>query len=411
MATVTHASHSALKGSLGPGRMAFLIATCALVMVLEGFDIQAMGIAAPVLMPLLHLDPVHAGQVFSGGQVGVVIGTLLGGALSDRLGRRAMLFWGVLVFGAFSVSTIFADDFTKLLGARAMTGLGLGLAMPNVVGMAVDYTTARNRVKTVTLIMAGMPLGGAAVSLLAALFMKNLGWQSLFMIGGAIPLVLSLAVLALPDSRAEHTPESRSGMVKALFGGGRAAPTLLLWVVFFLTSSVLYMLLNWLPSLMKLRGFSVQIGQMSSLVFNLTSVFGSLLLGFVIDRSGYKWAMPIAYAGFLAGICGMAYTSGVGPLEISTGVTGFFLLGAQYALSGVAPMYYPAAERGLGTGAALAMGRVGSITGPLLAGYVLKEGLYGLHGPEGVVIAMIPLVAVAGLAVFALTRKAQIRDH
>jgi MFS transporter, AAHS family, 3-hydroxyphenylpropionic acid transporter len=225
-----------------------------------------------------------------------------------------------------------------------------------------------------------------------------MGWQSLFFIGGIIPIFLTLLIFFLPNAKAVRVTDGgpKTGLWSALFGGGRAPSTLLLWVVFFLTSSVLYMILNWLPSLMTQRGMDVQVGQMASLVFNLVSIAGTLTLGAVIDRFGYKWAMPLAYLGFLAGMCGMALTGAAEALMISVGVTGFFLLGAQYSLNGISPMYYPKPARGLGTGAAIAFGRVGSITGPLMAGYILKTGIGPLHGPSGVALAMIPLIIVAG---------------
>jgi MFS transporter, AAHS family, 3-hydroxyphenylpropionic acid transporter len=393
-------------------RMAFLIVTCALIMLLEGFDIQALGIAAPVLMPLLKLDPVQSGQIFSAAQAGVVLGALTGGYLSDKWGRRNVLLIAVLVFGAFNLSTAFVYDFTTLMWARALTGFGLGAAMPNVIGLAVEYASPKNRVKAVTAIMAGMPLGGASAALFARLYFKDMGWQSLFFIGGIIPIFLTLLIFFLPNAKAVRVAEGgpKTGLWSALFGGGRTPSTLLLWVVFFLTSSVLYMILNWLPSLMTQRGMDVQVGQMASLVFNLVSIAGTLTLGAVIDRFGYKWAMPLAYLGFLTGMCGMALTGAAEALMISVGVTGFFLLGAQYSLNGISPMYYPKPARGLGTGAAIAFGRVGSITGPLMAGYILKTGIGPLHGPSGVALAMIPLIIVAGIAVTLLVLSAKILE-
>lgn len=393
-------------------RMTFLIITCALIMLLEGFDIQALGIAAPVLMPLLKLDPVQSGEIFSAAQAGVVLGALTGGFLSDKWGRRNVLLLAVLIFGAFNLSTAFVYDFTTLLWARALTGFGLGAAMPNVIGLAVEYASPKNRVKAVTAIMAGMPLGGASAALFARLYFKDMGWQSLFYIGGIIPVALTLLIFFLPNAKAARVADGspKVGLWSALFGGGRATSTLLLWVVFFLTSSVLYMILNWLPSLMTQRGMEVQVGQMASLVFNLVSIAGTLTLGAVIDRFGYKWAMPVAYIGFLAGMCGMAFTGAAEALMVSVGVTGFFLLGAQYSLNGISPMYYPKPARGLGTGAAIAFGRVGSITGPLMAGYILKTGIGPLHGPSGVAMAMIPLIIVAGFAVTLLVLSARILE-
>ncbi|WP_303831277.1 MFS transporter [Asticcacaulis taihuensis] len=409
MSAIDEAVLRAPQVKLSGGKVFVLILTCAMIMLLEGFDIQSMGIAAPILMPLLKLDPVQAGQIFSGGQAGVVLGALVGGMLSDTWGRRNVLLMAVTIFGLFSIATVHCFDFNTLLAARALTGFGLGAAMPNVIGMAIDTVSPRHRVKAVTAIMAGMPIGGALVALFASLYLKTLGWHWLFYLGGIVPLILILPVLGLPNTRPKkETGAARVNAFTGLFGGGRALSTLLLWIVFFLTSSVLYMMLNWLPSLMAARGFDIHIGQMASLVFNLVSVFGTLILGAWIDRFGYRAALPLAYVGFLIGICGMAFTGTVDLLLISAGVVGFFLLGAQYSLNGVSPMYYPAAARGLGTGAAIAVGRIGSVTGPLMAGYVLKTGIGPLHGPAGVAMAMVPLVVVAGLAAFALTRQATI---
>ena len=100
----------------------------------------------------------------------------------------------------------------------------------------------------------------------------------------------------------------------------------------------------------------------------------------------------------LAGASGEALT-----IALSAAV-GFFLLGANYALYGVAPVYYPGSARGTGSGASVAVGRVGSILGPLLAGVLIKRGV----SATDVVYYMVPVAAVAGAAVLALSfRKTQ----
>ena len=84
---------------------------------------------------------------------------------------------------------------------------------------------------------------------------------------------------------------------------------------------------------------------------------------------------------------------------VLSGAVGFFLLGANYALYGVAPAYYPKAIRGTGSGASIAVGRVGSIAGPLLAGLLMGGGT----SATGVVQYMIPVAAISAIAVFALS--------
>lgn len=394
-------THAAIPVSK-TGMMWGVILTCAAVAILEGFDIQAIGIAAPKLVPALHLSPEAAGRAFGLGQFGLVAGTLLGGWLSDKIGRKAMLLMSVILFGIFTLITPFVHSFEQLVAVRVATGLGLGGAMPNMIRMALDAATARNRAFTVTMVMAGTPLGGALVSLFARLYMPSLGWQSLFILGGVLPLLLIVPILLLPkDHKAQLAGRAtaRINAVSALFGDGRWLTTLLFWAASLLTLIVLYLFLNWLPSLMGGLGLPAKVGQDASLAFNLGSVVGALSIGFITDRMGARGPLSLAYVGLIAAVAGLAFLRDVNAMLISAAFCGFFELGAQYALAGVGAMYYPSAARGLGTGAALAAGRVGSIIGPIMAGEVLGAGF----GASGVLMVLVPVALLAGICVFWLT--------
>ena len=383
-----------------------IILACAAIAILEGFDIQAIGIAAPKLIPQLGLDPAQAGQAFGFGQFGLVAGALVGGWLSDRIGRKTILMISILIFGVFTLATLYANSFDTLVAVRVATGLGLGSAMPNLIRLALEAAKPGNRAFMVTLVMAGTPLGGALVSLFARLYMAQLGWHSLFLLGGVLPILLAPVVAMLPSETKAAAGEMAKPRVfgpVALFGNGKAATTLLLWVASFLTLIVLYLFLNWLPSLMAGLGKPPAIGQDASLCFNLGSVAGALIIGWITDRLGARWPVTLAYLGLIAGVCGLAFLRADAQMLISAAATGFCVLGAQYALAGVGATYYPTASRGLATGAALAVGRVGSILGPMLAGEVLHRG----YGPNGVLTVLVPVAAIAGLSVFCLTSIAK----
>jgi AAHS family 3-hydroxyphenylpropionic acid transporter len=113
-----------------------IIALCAAIAMLEGYDIQAMGVAAPRMMPALHLNPHQAGWALSANMIGLVIGALIGGRLADRIGRRPVLAVSVAAFGLFSLATAWANGFESLLAIRIAVGLGLGGAMPNLIAIA-----------------------------------------------------------------------------------------------------------------------------------------------------------------------------------------------------------------------------------------------------------------------------------
>ena len=73
-------------------------------------------------------------------------------------------------------------------------------------------------------------------------------------------------------------------------------------------------------------------------------------------------------------------------------------MGANYALLGMATAYYPTAIRGTGSGVAVAVGRVGSVLGPLVPGLLLQGGM----SATDVIILMAPTTALAGIAVYLL---------
>lgn len=396
MGVPTHGAASAGPAETSTRNAVFVIAVCCLLMVLEGVDIQVLGIVAPQLMPALGIDKADSGVIFAMTQVGGVAGALLGGRYSDLWGRRNMLFLSVAMFGLFTFATVFATDFTSMLAIRTLAGVGIGAAVPNVVGLAVEAAPQRHRVKAVTIVMAGMPIGGAAISWFAASAMASFGWKSLFYIGGLLPLALLPLLLFIPNKRAERREASAgTTAVRALFEEGRHVVTLLVWLIFFLTAAMIYLLLNWLPTLMTERSFTLADGQNAAFYFNLGCVGGGWILGACIDKFGPKLVLPLAYLAFMAGLVGMALSVSLTPLLISIAAVGFFMMGAYYCLNGVTALLYPEEIRGLGVGSALAVGRVGSIVGPLTAGFLLQAG----GGPAAIVMAMIPAVLVAAAAV------------
>ena len=112
------------------------VALCLLCAVLEGFDIQAMGVAAPRLVPEFGLSPSQMGLVFSISNIGLVIGAAFGGWLADRVGRKPVFIGAVATFGVFTLGVALASNFTMLFVLRFLAGLGFGGAMPNMMAMA-----------------------------------------------------------------------------------------------------------------------------------------------------------------------------------------------------------------------------------------------------------------------------------
>jgi len=370
---------------------------------LEGFDIQAMGVAAPRLAPEFGLGPGEMKWIFAVSNIGMVLGAALGGWLADRVGRKPVFMTSVAMFGVFTLCVIFTGEFGTLFATRLFAGLGFGAALPNMMAIAAELSTPARRSSTAALIFCGFPIGGGSVALLTQVLPSGFDWRVLFIIGGVLPALLVPALYwLLPETLAPgvaRAPKDYTPTMTALFGGGRAVPTLLLWLAFLPTLFVLYLILNWLPTLVVAKGFDRAVAPQASLAFNWASAAGALLVGWLVDRVGPRWPLMLSYGALIVALVALGASTDHAAIIALSGVAGFFLLGANYALYGVAPSYYPPAMRGTGSGASVAVGRVGSILGPLAAGFLLQGG----SSATDVVQYMAPVAAVAGIAVCLLS--------
>jgi AAHS family 3-hydroxyphenylpropionic acid transporter len=380
---------------------ALTIALCFAVAVLEGFDIQALGVAAPKLAPELGLAPAQMGWVFSVSNIGLVIGASIGGWLADRFGRKPIFVASVITFGLFTLGTPLVQNFEMLFVLRFLAGLGFGAALPNMMAIAAEISTPQKRATTAAAMFCGMPVGGGTSALLTQVLPPDFDWRTLFIVGGTLPLVLApIMIWLMPETlrRGEHGSSRRTSIFDALFAEGRAVPTLLLWLTFLPTLLILYLILNWLPTLVIANGLDRAIAPQASLAFNWASVVGALVLGRVVDRFGPRGALSASYALLIVSLFLLSGARDLATILLCSAGAGFFLLGANYALYGVAAMYYPQRVRGTGSGASIAVGRIGSIIGPLSAGLLLSGGT----SAGSLVFYLIPVAAVAGIAVFAL---------
>jgi MFS transporter, AAHS family, 3-hydroxyphenylpropionic acid transporter len=380
---------------------ALTIGLCLAVAVLEGFDIQAIGVVAPQLAPALGLSPDQMGWVFSISNIGLVLGASLGGWSADRFGRKPVLIGSVLIFGTFTLLTALAGNFGELFAARLLAGVGFGAALPNMMAIAAEISAPGSRATTAATMFCGMPLGGGIAALTIQLLPAGFDWRFIFVIGGLLPLLVAGALYAfMPETLAHRgqRSEARTPVMGALFGEGRAWPTLLLWVTFLPTLLMLYLFLNWLPTLVVANGLDRAIAPQASLAFNFASVAGALTLGRLVDRFEARWPLSLAYGALIVVLLALAGARELVPILVLSGAAGFLLMGANFSLYGVAAAYYPAAVRGTGSGASIAVGRVGSISGPLVAGLLLGSGV----SAGSVVQYLAPAAATACIAVFLL---------
>lgn len=386
---------AASKGSLAT------IGLCLAIALLEGLDLQSAGVAAPRIAKEFGLSVAQMGWAFSAGAIGLLPGAALGGRLADRWGRKRVLMLSVALFGIFSLLTAHVWSFESLLTARFLTGLGLGAAMPNLIALCAEAAPQGHRNSAVGAMYCGMPFGAALAAVIGIVSPSEEGWRHVFYVGGFGPLLMvPLLGLCLRESaqfvetRLARTSSATPGVTHALWKEDRTRRTIALWVSYLGTLIVLYFLMNWLPSMVVANGLSREQAGVAIMMFNIGGGLGAIGISNVMDRFSPRLTVIGMYLGIALSLAGLS--SAIGALTMACGAffCGLFLVGGQSVLYSMAGQAYPTEVRGTGVGAAVAIGRLGSILGPLIAGQLFALG----QSASMLVSSSIPLIVIAAIS-------------
>ena len=263
---------------------------CAAIMTLDGFDLGLLGFVVPAISADWGLPPSSFGFALSASLIGVAFGSAIAGWMGDRFGRRTALLWMFVIGAVGSLLTAFATDLTTLSAFRFITGFGMGGTIPNVVSLVNEFSPKRRRPFLVVLVYSMAAIGSVFASLLAAPLIGRFGWESMFVVGGALPLLIgAVAFFLLPESvrfliasgrdraRSAELLQRLSGRSAEdellrraltlqqgaaaaavpstqLFAGWLQWVTPMLWVVFIGTQALVFFNSSWLPTLLKQGG-------------------------------------------------------------------------------------------------------------------------------------------------------------
>ncbi|SIT51185.1 4-hydroxybenzoate transporter PcaK [Paraburkholderia piptadeniae] len=377
-----------------------------LTVVIDGFDVQSMGFVAPAIIQAWGLNKAAFGPVFGAGLLGMLLASLALSVVADKVGRRPVLIVATLAFALCMLATSQVKTITELLSIRFITGLGLGAIMPNAMALAGEFSPKRNRVTLMMWVSCGFTVGAVLGGLVSAALIPLWGWQSVFIVGGIVPLALAtLMFFCIPESmlftavrgvRVDRladtlrridpslalTPDTRfvvpetrqdKAPVVELFRAGRAKTTLLLWVVNFMNLLDLYFLSNWLSTIARSAGLSTSTAVLVGTALQLGGVIGTIAMGPIIDRIGF---FKVLVPAFLLAAVTIATIGQPGlPLALLfavVSVTGLSIIGGQPAVNALAATYYPTSLRSTGVGWSLGVGRIGSIVGPVIGGELIR---------------------------------------
>jgi MFS transporter, AAHS family, 4-hydroxybenzoate transporter len=410
-----------------------IVVLCFLIVAIDGFDTAAIGFIAPVLHLQWHLQPAQLAPLFGAGLAGLMVGALAFGPFGDRVGRKRLLLLCVSAFGLASVMSAFAPSPGVLIALRFLTGLGLGGAMPNAITLTSEYCPSARRSFLVTTMFCGFTIGSALGGFAAAALIELYGWRAVLLAGGVVPIALvpflagllpesvrylanrgghrerierTLARIAPEPDLAQATfttsgPKAAGSPVSHLFRPDLVRGTLLMWLAFFMSLLVIYLLSSWLPTLLRTTGASLRTAALVTAMFQVGGTLGAIVLGWLMDRLNPCYVLGASYAA--AGV----FTAAIGSLAASPWLAalavffaGFCVSGSQVGANALTAAFYPTDCRATGVSWANGVGRLGSVVGSVAGGAMLSMGF---TLPSLFVIVGVPAV-VAGIAMTALGR-------
>jgi len=413
-----------------------------LVFFCDGLDTGIIGFIAPALLDDWGISKPQLAPVLSAALVGMSIGAILSGPLADKFGRKKVITFTTLLFGAFTVLCGFATSTQELMIYRFITGIGLGAAMPNISTIVSEYMPAKRKAFLTGLAGCGFMLGISCGGLLSAYLLESLGWAQVIIIGGVVPLILVIILLVkLPESpqyliknnqssKAQHILEMIQGKpfsdriairlahtevqstqspVKQVLSKYLVSSSML-WLCCFMSLLVFYLLTSWMPVILKTAGFTTQQFSLIAAIFPFGGVIGAIIMGWYMDKTNPNTVIRYSYliafglfivAGFLS--------SDIFFFGITIFLIGALLTGAQSSLLPLAAISYPSTCRAVGVSWMHGIGRIGAILGAFFGSliFTFDLSLSGLF----YILAIPTFISFVALSLKVLSEKSKYSEQ
>lgn len=381
-----------------------VVAACAAVMLAEGFDLLIYGNAIPSLLmdAGMGMDKVSAGRVGSMVFVGMLLGGLAAGRAVATFGLARTVIPGFLLFTAATAAIAWARDGVQLGALRLVAGLGLGVVLPATLALARANVQPRHGALAISIVMAGLPLGGMLAAVVSQQLIPAGGWRPLFLAGGALGAVLVAVLGPVLVRAARRLPVQAGADWRGLFTRASRPVLALGALATFAELLAWYGIGTWLTQLM--REFQIPFDGAMQLMFTLNTgaIVGSLATAALAIRLGTR-TVAIA-ASLCAAACLALIASRLLPgwgLFAAIALLGMSAISAQNLVNALVADAFPARHRAAAIGMTLGLGRLGAVTAPVLGGQILAAG----HGPSWVLLAFALSALLGAALLFGLDRR------
>lgn len=419
---------------------------CWLAILAEGYDVGVLGAVLPSLAEYKQWDlsPLELGGLGSYALIGMLIGAMTIGTLSDRIGRKKMMLASVAIFTTMQLAAALAPT-PDLFGLfRLIGGIGMGGIIPVAAALTIEYSAPRRRSFNYGLMYSGYSLGILVAALVAIALLPTLGWRWVIGIGSLPVLLLPVLAWMVPESleylmskgrkaeagrlarklgvapfvEQDWTPARPTGetvesvswkqSLAAMFSGGYLRPTVFFWISLFCGMVLVYGLNTWLPSIMRSAGYDLGSSLMFLAVFSLASAVGGIVLGRAADAYGKKLILVTFYLLGGVGILLLMFPNILVINYVFVAMAGIGSISTSLVLTGWVAEYYPSYARATATGWALSFARIGAISGPLIGGWIASTQL--AFQWNFIVFSLVGLVAATAVALIPRIPTVRRRD-
>ncbi len=355
---------------------------------LDGFDLLVISVALLTIVPAFHPSAVAEGLIGSATIAGMFFGGLGAGFLVDRLGRRRIYMWDLLVFIIFTVGAAFAQNIWQLIVFRGLLGVGIGADYALTLTIVSEFAPIKGRG---TLMGAGLFaywIGAVASIFLGLLFFVTTGglaWR-LTLLVGVIPAIIVLILRhTVPESpRWKAVTEGKglagaktSGSVKVLFERPFARRVWLSYANWFINDIIFYGIGIYTPILLLGMGLKTHVASISgSGVLDIVGMFGAFAGMLLLDRWGRR---PLQAWGFLLqGLTLLAFALDPKPSLLILGIAFAIFYVANAGGTGQTTGIFvselvPTRVRGTAMGLGTAISRIGAFISVFLLPVILKS--------------------------------------
>lgn len=391
---------------------------------LVAYGITIIGFLLPSLRLEWHISSSLLGVIAGAGLLGMFIGSIIGGTLADRIGRRGTLVWALFFSGLFFLISSSAWNFASLLIMRVLTGIGLGAIIPIISTMVTEFSPYKVRGTLSVLINGCWGLGGTLAAFVGYKVVLDYGWR-LAMLFGCVAFLLSLLVrITVPESMrfligkgrlveaqqqfrkiklefddipskltilpTEIVNQKRSS--GGIWSESFAHITFSIWFMWIALNFLYQGVLVWLPTLLASTQITESRSFLLTLLISLGQIPGTLIVAFLVDRMKRRKLLIIS----LVLLTLSTFLLGFAQNDIWILAVGFLLMifnGMAWGMAySVSSELYPTRMRGLATGWAAGVGRLGGVPAPIVVGLIMQQG--GSLTLVFSLIAMAPFLAI-----------------